>query len=186
MKKRALESENRLMQVATELHKLADAIGSGKIQIGGVDVTISDSVSLKIKQKMTGAKVFFDLKIQAPLALAETRTINKPNKKTKSSKKAIRPYGVKAQKKKYAGIWRVIASAIKKGQQPDDRAINDLEIVSKEYRESAPSEWLPLWKETEALVEKCITAVKMEDFATASDLLRTINRAKKSCHKTYK
>lgn len=186
MKEHNPEPANRLVQVAAELHRLADAIGAGKVQVSGVDLTISDSISLKVKQKMTGSKVVFDIKIQALLTSEETRSSKKMGRKVKISKGTKRPYGVKALKKKYTGLWRVITSAIKKGEQPDPAAITDLAMVSKEYGTIAPPEWANLWKDNELLVGKCISSAQANDYTTANELLREINKAKKSCHKAYK
>ena len=186
MKDTTSKSSKRLAQVAKELHRLADGIGAGQVQISGVGLTLSDSVSLKVKQKMTGTKVIFDLKIQALLATEDTRSKNKTVKKKKPSKGTARPYGVKVLKKKYTGLWREIASLIKKGQRPAESAALDLDAVSKEYGELAPPEWTLLWRESEVLVMKCIACAQDGDFSTANKLLTEIGRAKKSCHKMYK
>ncbi len=193
MKDTTSELSNRLTQVAEELHKLADSIGAGQMNISGVELTLSDSVTLKVKQKMTGTKVVLDLKIQALLALEDTRPEIKKGKQNKPvkridthSKGSKRPYDVKTLKKKYTGLWREISSQIKKGKPLHDRLIVDLDALSKEYAESASPKWAMLWQEFETLVGRCISCGQKGDFATANELLQEISRAKKNCHKMYK
>ena len=178
--------QTRLTQVAEELHRLAESIGAGHVQISGVDLKISDSVILKVKQKMTGSKVIFDLKIQALLVSKKKRESGRTRKKQKTGKMKQRPYGVKALKKKYAGIWRMIATAIKKGEQPDRTAVLELDAVSKEYNEMTSPEWAILWQKSEILILQCVAAAQADDFVGANEFLREIGKVKKSCHKMYK
>lgn len=186
MKDATSDSPSRLAQVAKELHKLADGIGSGKVKISGVDLTLSDFVTLKVKQKMTGSKVVFDLKIQAKLVATDIRSTGRVAGKKKSGKGGDRPDGVKALKKKYTGLWRVVAAAIKKGDRPDVTTVRELQAVSSKYGEAASPEWLRMWHEHEALVNACVGAVQDGNFIKAEDLLGKIGRGKKSCHKIYK
>jgi XXXCH domain-containing protein len=157
------------------------------VQISGIDLHLSDFVTLKVKQKMTGSKVVFDLKIHAALVGDDVKPIKKKvSRSKKSQKKAERPYVVKALKKKYTGVWRVVANAIKKGECPDVVAISDLAEVSREYGATAQPEWAALWREHENLVGQCLAAAKEGDLARAEEVLREIGKGKKSCHKVYK
>ncbi|MDA3971533.1 MAG: hypothetical protein PF442_09280 [Desulfobulbaceae bacterium] len=186
MKDKTSGSASRLKQVAEELHRLADNLGAGSVKIGGVELSISESVTLKVKQKMTGKKVIFDLKIQALLAEDEILPVSGSPKKTKTRTKNKRPYGVKAEKKKYTALWRQISSAIKKGECPDALAVADLEEVSKEYGAVAPPEWAGLWLACEALIGRCVGLAQAGDFTAAQQVLIEIGLAKKSCHNLYK
>lgn len=186
MKDTTSGSASRLNQVAEELHRLADNIGAGSVKIGGVELSISESVTLKVKQKMTGKKVIFDLKIQALLAEDELLPVSGSPKKTKTRAKNKRPYDVKAQKKKYTALWRQISSAIKKGECPDALAVAELEEVSNAYGAAAPPEWAGLWLENEGLIEKCVGLAQTGDFTAAQKVLTEIGQAKKSCHNLYK
>jgi hypothetical protein len=185
MKNSKSQSSTRLIQVARELHRLADGIGAGHVQISGVDLTLADSVTLKVKQKMTGSKVVFDLTIQAHLASAEIEGEKGTGKRKKIGREK-KPYGIRALKKKYAGIWRMIATAIKKREQPDSTDILALAAVSKKYAETAASDWTVLWQKSEQLVSQCIAAAQNGDFTAANEILREIGKAKKNCHKMYK
>lgn len=179
-------SASRLSQVAAELHKLADGIGSGQVKIGGVDLAISQAITLKIKQKMTGKKVIFDLKIQALLADEETSIPPQPVGTTRNTLKNKRPYGGKVVKKRYGALWRQISLNIKKGECPDSLVVAELQEASSEYGASAPPDWSPLWLEHETLVKQCIGLAQAGDFTGAQHVLLEISLAKKSCHKHYK
>ncbi len=186
MKDADADSPSRLAQVAKELHKLADGIGSGKVQISGIDLTLSDFITLKVKQKMTGSKVMFDLKIQAKLVADDSGSTRKVTGKKSYAKGGDRPYGVKGLKKKYTGLWRMIASAIKKGDSPDVGIVRELQAISSKYAEIASPEWATLWHEHEGLVAGCVKAAQDGNFARADAILGEIGRGKKSCHKVYK
>jgi hypothetical protein len=186
MKDKTSGSGNRLSQVAEELHKLADGIGAGHVKISGIDLSIMDSITLKVKQKMTVKKVIFDLKIQALLVEDETIPVGKSPKKPRAVSSAKRPYDVKALKKRYTALWRQFTTAIKKGEYPDFTVVADLHKVSNEYGISASPEWSVLWLECEALIIRCVDLAEAGDFSAAQQVMREIDVVKTSCHKQYK
>ncbi len=188
-------SPENLRGVASELRRLADQIEAGQITVGGVTLSICNAVSLKVKQKLMGGEVKFDLSLTASLMGEESSlpsrtaspmaTKGGKGKKSKTNKKS-RPYEVKKMKKAIAQQWKQISNAIAAAKMPNSALQDDFLRLCDQYDQAAGEEWRPFWQESMNSMKQLLKLAQDGNFQGAMLLLATINNQKKSCHKKYK
>ncbi len=186
-------SPENLHGVAAELRKLADQIESGKVTVGGITLTVCNAVSLKMKQKLVGDQVKFDVSLVASLAgegldSAESSPLHEQKRSPKGVEKApkTRPYEIKKIKKTMAQQWKQICNDIGAEKKTDPIIQADFLKNCTDYGLRAEDEWYPLWQESMSAIEQVFRLSQEGDFKGASALLTTINNQKKSCHKKFK
>lgn len=188
-------SPENLQGVAGELRRLADQIAAGQVTVGGVTLSICNAVSLKVKQKLVGGQVKFDVSLTASLVAHEsspsepTPTQQKSRAAKGKSSKSVnksRPYEVKKLKKAMTQQWKQISNAIASATIPDPVLQQDFMKICQEYGQTAAKEWQPLWQESVATMKQLLALAQEGKFQEASVLLATVNNQKKSCHKKFK
>lgn len=188
-------SSGNLQGVADELRKLADQIEAGQVKVGGVTLSIGNAVSLKVKQKLVGGQVKFDVGLTASLLAKEPASPFTPQchnvpsdatSKTHKINKKSRPYEVKKQKKTLSQQWKDISSAIVASRIPDATLQAAFLKTCEEYGRTAEDEWQPLWQESMISMKHLLELANEGNFPEASAELDAINNHKKSCHKRFK
>ncbi|MEN8256568.1 MAG: GAK system XXXCH domain-containing protein [Thermodesulfobacteriota bacterium] len=186
-------SPENLKGVANELRKLANQIETGQVTVGGVTLSICNTVSLKMKQKLVGGQVKFDVSLTASLVdsappSTDQSQIPQKTKATKKSKikKKSRSYEVKKIKKTMALQWKQMSNAIAASKMPSTALVDEFYGICEEYGHMAESEWHPLWQELVENIKQLISLAQEGNFQDASQLITTINNQKKSCHKKFK
>ncbi len=185
-------SPENMKGVADELRKLADQIEDGKVTVGGVNLSLCNAVSLKVKQKLVAGQVKFNISLTASISGSESAPsapeaqTQKKKAKTPKDKKKSRPYEVKKLKKALAQQWKQVSAAIAAQKTPDPALVTDFLDICEEYGERAEDEWQPLWHESVESMKKLISFSQEGNFQEATQILSTINNQKKSCHKKFK
>ncbi len=188
-------SPENLRGVANELRKLAEQIEAGQVTVGGVNLSICNAVSLKVKQKLLAGQVKFNVSLTASLVGEEAAESFKtsPPQKTKSgknkpskAKKESRPYEVKKLKKTLTLHWKEISTAIAASKPLDPATKKAFIEMCQEYGQTAEDDWQVLWQESVNTIKELISMAEEGNFQEAAALVTEVNNQKKSCHKKFK
>ncbi len=188
-------SPENLQGVASELRRLADQIAVGQLTVGGVTLTLCNTVAVKVKQKLVRGEVKFDLSLTA--SLADQGPAHSEQAASPSLRKAVppeivkttsgsRPYALKKLKKDLSRQWKQISTAIGTAESPSPLLQQDFLQTCEEYGRSAADQWHPQWQESVATMKELLALAQEGNFQEASRLLALVNNQRKACHAKYK